>query len=63
MELKNVTILGANGTLGKLISAIFASFGNANVYMISRKKDVDIEEVAKSVKAISIQKRLYVKRI
>lgn len=63
MDIKNVTIIGANGTLGKLISAIFASFGNANVYMISRKKQIDTNEVANSVKAITIQDRLTVKRI
>lgn len=63
MDVKNVTIIGANGTLGKLISAIFASFGNANVYMISRKKNIDVDEVAKTVKAITIKNRLFVKRI
>ena len=63
MEIKTVTVIGANGTLGKLISAIFASFGNAKVYMISRKKDIDIDEVAKTVKAITIKNRLLIKRI
>lgn len=29
-----VTIVGANGTMGRNIAAIFASFGNANVYLV-----------------------------
>lgn len=31
-----VTIVGANGTMGRNITAIFVSFGNANVYLVSR---------------------------
>ena len=65
MKIRNVTVIGANGTLGRLISAIFASFGGTeNVYMIVRNKNnVDIKEVAKTVKAISIEKRLKVRRL
>lgn len=44
VEIKTVTVLGANGTMGQNISAIFASFGAAKVYLISR-------EVSKSEKA------------
>ena len=36
MKIKTVTVLGANGTMGTNVSAIFASFGNAKVYMVSR---------------------------
>lgn len=35
-SIKVVSILGANGTMGRNIAAIFASFGNAQVYLISR---------------------------
>ena len=37
--IKVVTIIGANGTMGANVSAIFASFGNARVYMVSRDKE------------------------
>ena len=33
MNIKTVTVIGANGTMGCNVSAIFASFGNAKVYM------------------------------
>ena len=36
MNIKTVTVLGANGTMGRNVSAIFASFGNAKVYMMAR---------------------------
>jgi len=61
MNIKTVTVIGANGTMGANVSAIFASFGNAKVYMISR----DIEKskkaaikAAKSVRAESILNNL-----
>lgn len=56
-----VTVVGANGTMGANISGIFASFGDARVFMVSR----DIESsrraaraAAQSVKADSIVKNL-----
>lgn len=36
MNIKTVTVLGANGTMGRNVSAIFASFGQAKVYMMCR---------------------------
>ena len=61
MKIKTVTIVGANGTMGTNVSAIFASFGNAKVYMVSR----DIEKskkaalkAGKTVKADSIYSHL-----
>ena len=57
MTINTVTVVGANGTMGTNVSAIFASFGNAKVYMVSR----DIEKskkaalkAGKSVKADAI---------
>lgn len=62
MKFSTVTVIGANGSMGRNISAIFASFGNAKVYMTSRniedsKKAVSI--AAKSVKSDSIVNKLY----
>jgi 3-hydroxyacyl-CoA dehydrogenase len=61
MTIKTVTVVGANGTMGTNVSAIFASFGNAKVYMVSR----DIEKskkaalkAGKTVKADSIYSHL-----
>ena len=41
MNIKTITVIGANGTMGKNVSGIFASFGNAKVYMVGR----NIEDV------------------
>lgn len=61
MKLKTITVIGANGTMGCNISGIFASFGEAKVYMVCR----DIEAAKKaqikanmSVKAEAISKNL-----
>jgi len=59
--IKTVTVIGANGTMGSNITGIFASFGGAKVYMISRTLDKSIaaiEKVVKSVKADSIRSKL-----
>ena len=59
--IKTVTVVGANGTMGTNVSAIFASFGNAKVYMISRdieKSKKAAEKACKSVRADSIRKNL-----
>lgn len=56
-----VTIVGANGTMGRNVSAIFAAFGNATVYMVSRdaeKSAEACEAACLSVRADSIKKRL-----
>lgn len=45
MNVKTVTVLGANGSMGKNVSAIFASFGDAKVYMMCR--DLQRAEKAK----------------
>ena len=58
---KIVTVVGANGTMGANVSGLFASFGNATVYMVSRDKEKSKKAVVKasnSVKADSIQKHL-----
>lgn len=61
MKIKKVTVIGANGTMGRNVSAIFASFGNAKVYLVSRniEKSVKAKEMAYlSVKADSIKEKL-----
>jgi 3-hydroxyacyl-CoA dehydrogenase len=61
MHIKTVTVIGANGTMGRNISGIFASFGGATVYMISRdiKNAINSTSIAAfSVKAGSISRRL-----
>ena len=64
MDVKTVTIIGANGTMGRNIAAIFASFGQAKVYMVSRtleKSKQAREEAYKSVRAESIKHRMIAK--
>ena len=60
-DIKRVTVIGANGTLGKEVSGIFASFGDAKVYMVSRtleKAEQARKNAALSVKAISVEENL-----
>ncbi len=59
--MNTVTIIGANGTMGSNVSAIFASFGRCKVFMISRsleKSEEAIEKACQSIKSESIRKNL-----
>ena len=61
MQIKTVTVIGANGTMGANISGIFASFGDAKVYMVGRdieKIKAARERAAKSVKADKVAENL-----
>ncbi len=61
MEIKTVSVIGANGSMGKLISGVVAAFGNCKVYMIARNVEDAIrakEEAILSVKADSISNNL-----
>lgn len=61
MKIATVTVIGANGTMGCNVSAIFASFGNAKVYMVSRdieKSRASVVKASKSVRAESIIKNI-----
>ena len=63
-EIKTVSIVGANGTMGFSVGGIFASFGNCKVYMVARKKEAAEKSVlsaAATVKAESVSKRLIAK--
>lgn len=60
-EMRKVTVVGANGTMGRNIAAIFASFGNADVYLVSRsiEKSVRAKDKAyQSVRAESVKERM-----
>ena len=61
MQINTVTVIGANGTMGRNISGIFASFGNCKVYMVCRTIDKAIiakNKAALSVKAEAIEQNL-----
>jgi 3-hydroxyacyl-CoA dehydrogenase len=61
LKIKTVTVIGANGSMGCYVSGIFASFGDAKVYMVCRTLDKAIAAVEKataSVKADSIKSNL-----
>ena len=61
LNIKTVTVIGANGTMGCNVSAIFASFGNAKIYMVSRdieKSKKAVVKAGKSVRASSIERNL-----
>ena len=57
MNINVVTILGANGAMGRNISAIFASFGQAKVFLACRTKEKAkkaVEDAYNSVRSESI---------
>lgn len=61
MDIKTVTVIGANGTMGRNVAAIFAAFGNCKVYLICRSIEKAKETVNKSVMSVrsdSIANRL-----
>ena len=61
MQINTVTIVGANGTMGRNVAAIFAAFGNTKTYLVSRtveKSQVAIEKAFKTVKAESIKEKM-----
>lgn len=61
INIQTVTVIGANGTMGRNISAIFASFGNAKVYLVSRTEEKSViakNKAYKSVRAESIKERM-----
>ncbi|EQA35083.1 3-hydroxyacyl-CoA dehydrogenase, NAD binding domain protein [Leptospira inadai serovar Lyme str. 10] len=60
-EIKTVTVLGANGTMGAGSAAIVAAFGKAKVHMLARdvnKAKEGIEKAVASVKTDTIRPRL-----
>ena len=60
-DIRTVTVIGANGTMGANVAGIFASFGNAKVYCVGRdivKVKRTIPRIVKSVRADSISHNL-----
>lgn len=61
IRINTVTVIGANGTMGRNISAIFAAFGNARVYLVSRSMEKSIAAKDKaylSVRAESVKEKM-----
>ena len=61
IKINTVTVVGANGTMGRNVSAIFASFGNAKVYLVSRSMEKSIAAKDKaylSVRAESVKEKM-----
>lgn len=61
MKIRTVTVLGANGAMGRNVAGLFASFGDAKVYVVSRRKEdseAALEGAAKSVRAGVITRNL-----
>ena len=64
MKIKTVTIIGANGNMGSNVSGIISSFGNAQVFLISRRIDDSkkaIDKICGSIRTDDIKKRLIAK--
>lgn len=60
-KVNTVTVIGANGAVGSGVSGIFASFGNAKVYVVARSKekaDIAKQKATGAVKASSIAERI-----
>jgi 3-hydroxyacyl-CoA dehydrogenase len=51
-EIKTVTILGANGSMGAGSAAIVAAFGEAKVYMLAREESKAKEGITKAIKSV-----------
>lgn len=61
LKINEVTVLGANGVMGTAIAGMFASFGRAKVYMVSREYEKSLEGIEKAIKSVradSIRARL-----
>lgn len=61
LNIKTVTILGANGNMGSQCAGIIAGFGNAKVYMVARtieKANIGIEKAIDSIKSEIIRTQL-----
>ena len=61
LKIETVTVIGGNGTVGKGVSGIFASFGDAKVYVVARtmeKAEKALSDISLSVKALTIKDNL-----
>ena len=68
-EIKTVTIVGANGSMGAGSAAIVAAFGEAKVHMLARDLDKAKEGITKAIKSVrtdtikSRMIRIYLKQL
>ncbi|MCB1157933.1 MAG: 3-hydroxyacyl-CoA dehydrogenase family protein [Leptospiraceae bacterium] len=51
-EIKTVTIIGANGSMGAGSAGVIASFGEAKVYMLARSVEKAKEGIAKAISSV-----------
>ncbi len=51
-DIQTVTVVGANGTMGTNVSGIFASFGNAKVFLVSRDIEKSKAAIAKACRTV-----------
>jgi len=61
LNIKTVSVVGANGTMGATVAGLVAAFGNAKVFLICRKMEAAqqaVDVAANSVKADSVRARL-----
>jgi 3-hydroxyacyl-CoA dehydrogenase len=61
LDIKTVSVIGANGTMGATVSGLIAAFGGAKVFMVCRKMEAAqkaVEVAANSIKAGSVRERL-----
>jgi 3-hydroxyacyl-CoA dehydrogenase len=61
MNIKTVSVVGANGAMGATVAGLIAAFGSARVFLICRRQEAAenaVEVAANSVKADSIKARL-----
>lgn len=64
LKINSVVVIGATGAVGKTVSGIFASFGDAKVYMVGRdisKLEKSKRDAALSVKSITVEENIIVK--
>lgn len=52
MEMKTITVLGANGSMGAGCAGLFAAFGDATVYLVARNIDKAREGIEKAVASV-----------
>lgn len=61
MNIKTVTVIGANGNMGKNVAGVVAGFGECKVYLVSRtieKSQKAVESICRSIKSDAIQDQL-----
>ncbi|EPI09086.1 3-hydroxyacyl-CoA dehydrogenase family protein [Enterococcus faecalis] len=61
MNIRKVVILGGNGKMGRNVGGVFASFGEAEVYLVARKYDdakLAVEKAAKSLRSSTVTARI-----